>query len=90
VAFLCMLRFNLHSRFAASIAIAVLTMLPAIAGPDSGENFQFSSVSAISAQQNAAYDVSKVGLSFHSAIPSGANRSTMPAVSPAFKSCSYR
>jgi hypothetical protein len=26
VAFLCMLRFNLHSRFAASIAIAVLTM----------------------------------------------------------------
>ena len=52
-----LLRFNLHSRFAASIAIAVLTMLPAIAGPDSGENFQFSSDSVISAQQHAVYDV---------------------------------
>jgi ketosteroid isomerase-like protein len=57
VAFLCMLRFNLHSRFAVSIAIAVLTTLPAIAEPDSGENFQFSSDSVISAQQHAAYDV---------------------------------
>ena len=51
-----MLRFNLHSRFAASVAIAVLTMLPAIAGPYPGENFQFSPDS-ISAQQHAVYDV---------------------------------
>ena len=57
MAFLCMLRFNLHSRFAASISIAALTMLPAIAGPDSDENFQFSSDPVISRQQRAAYDV---------------------------------
>jgi ketosteroid isomerase-like protein len=53
----CMLRFKPNSRFVASIAIAALTMLPAIAGPDSGENFQFSSDSVIGAQQHAAYDV---------------------------------
>jgi len=52
-----LLRFNLQSRFAASTAIAVFMMLPAIAGPNSGENFQFSSDSFISSQQHAAYDV---------------------------------
>jgi ketosteroid isomerase-like protein len=51
-----MLRFKPHSRFVASIAIAALMMLPAIAGPDSGENFQFSSDPVIGAHQHAAYD----------------------------------
>jgi len=32
--------------------------------------------------------VAKVGLSFHSATLSGANRSRTPVVSPAFRSCS--
>jgi ketosteroid isomerase-like protein len=52
-----MLRFKPTSRFVASIAIAAFAVLPAIAGPDSGENFQFSSDPVISAQQHAAYDV---------------------------------
>jgi ketosteroid isomerase-like protein len=52
-----MLRFKSPSRFAASMAIAALTMLPAIAGPDSVESFQFSSDPVISTQQHAAYDV---------------------------------
>ena len=50
-----MLRFKLQPHFAASIAIAALAVLPAVAGPDS--NFQFSSDPVVSAAQHAAYDV---------------------------------
>jgi ketosteroid isomerase-like protein len=52
-----MSRFKLRSRLRASLVITALAMLPAFAGPDSSENFQFSSDSAISVQQHAAYDV---------------------------------
>jgi ketosteroid isomerase-like protein len=54
---LCMSRVKLHPRFAVSIGIAALAMLPALAGADSGESFLFSSDPVVSAQQHAAYDV---------------------------------
>jgi ketosteroid isomerase-like protein len=52
-----MSRFKLRSRLPASLVITALAMHPAFAGPDSSENFQFSSDPAISVQQHAAYDV---------------------------------
>jgi ketosteroid isomerase-like protein len=52
-----MSRFKLRSRLPASLVITALAVLPAIAGPESGEDFQFSSDPAISVQQHAAYDV---------------------------------
>jgi ketosteroid isomerase-like protein len=52
-----MSRFKSRSRLPASLVIAALAVLPAFAGPDSSENFQFSSDPVISAQQHAAYDV---------------------------------
>jgi ketosteroid isomerase-like protein len=52
-----MSRFKLRLRLPASLMIAAFAVLPAIAGPESGDNFQFSSDPTISVQQHAAYDV---------------------------------
>jgi ketosteroid isomerase-like protein len=49
--------FGFQSGLAASVVFALFTILPATAAPDTSESFLFSSDSAISAQQHAAYDV---------------------------------
>jgi ketosteroid isomerase-like protein len=52
-----MSQFKPRSRLATYAAIAALAILPAIAAPDTGEKFVFSSDPTVGAQQRAAYDV---------------------------------